>query len=106
MSRKLIKAISKLSERGCLKKRLLLNLKWSRQEEMEAEGEQRWPGEGRGRTLKGRGWGQEQLKMQAELSCGGIYWSLDRGRFENGQKGDVSPQLTMLTLKYTRKGFR
>lgn len=45
MSRKLIKAISKMSEGGCLKKRLLLNLKWSKQEEMEAEGEQRWPGE-------------------------------------------------------------
>lgn len=56
--------------------------------------------------FKGSGRGHEQLKMQEELSCGGIYWSLDRGRFENGQKGDVSPQLTMLTLKYTRKGFR
>ena len=48
----------------------------------------------------------EELKMHEELSCGEIYWRWDRGRFENGQKGDVSPQLTMLTLKYTRKGFR
>ena len=33
---------------------------------------------------------QEELKMHKKLSCGGIYWSWDRGKFENERRCESS----------------